>query len=64
MLDVSKGEKLYFLVDSGADISLVKCKKLLRTVEYEPKDRVLVKSIGGSTFETHGGIETRIKLIN
>ena len=61
-LDVSKGEKLYFLVDSGADISLVKSKKLLGTVECEPKDRVRVKSIGGSTFETHGVIETRIKI--
>ena len=60
-LDVSKGGKLYFLVEGGSDISLVKSKKLLGTVEYEHKDRVRVKSIGGSIFETNGGIETRIK---
>ena len=59
---MSKGGKLYFLVDGGADISLVKSKKLLGTVECEPKDRVRVKSIGGSTFEIHGVIETRIKI--
>jgi len=41
--------KLYFLVDSGADISLVKREKLLRTAEFEPRDRVRVKSVEGST---------------
>jgi len=40
---VSQGRKLHFLVDSGADISLVKSYKLLGTAEFEPKDRVRVK---------------------
>ena len=44
-LDVSQGHKLYFLVDSGADISLVKSYKLLETAEFEPKDRVCVRSV-------------------
>jgi hypothetical protein len=39
-LDVSQGYKLYFLVDSGADISLVKGCKLLGRAEFEPKDSV------------------------
>jgi hypothetical protein len=61
-LDVSKGDKLYFLVDSRADISLVKSRKLLGTAEFEPRDRVHVKSVDGSILETHGGIETRIRV--
>jgi hypothetical protein len=60
-LDVSKENKLYFLVDSGADISLVKGQKLQGTTEFEPRDRVLVKGVDGSTLETHGSIETRIQ---
>jgi hypothetical protein len=53
-LDASNGHKLYFLVDSGADISLVKSQKLLGTVEFEPKNKVRVKSAEGSVTETHG----------
>jgi len=34
---------------------------LLRTAEFEPKDRVRVKSVEGSVIETHGSIETRIR---
>lgn len=60
-LDVSKGEKLYFLVDIGVNISLVKSKKLLGTVGFKPKDWVWVKSIGVSIFETYGSTETWIK---
>ena len=59
-LDVSQGRQLYFLVDSGADISLVKRKKLLGTAEWEPRDRVRVKSVEGSMTETHGSLETQI----
>ena len=44
-LDVSQGRKLNFLVDSGADISHVKSYKFLGTAEFEPKDRVRVKSV-------------------
>jgi len=48
-------------VDSGADISLVKSYKLLEISEFEPKDRIRVKSVEGSFIETHGSIETRIR---
>jgi hypothetical protein len=59
---VSKGNKLYFLVDSGADFSLVKSKKLLGTAEFEPMDRVRFKGVDGAILETHGSIETRMKV--
>jgi len=58
---VSQGHKLYFLVDSGADISLVKREKLLSTAEFEPRDRVRVKSVEGSIIETHGSLETQVR---
>jgi len=47
-------------VDSGADISFIKSEKLLSTAEFEPKDRVRVKSVEGSMIETHGSLETQI----
>jgi hypothetical protein len=59
-LDVGDGERLYFLVDSGADISLLKSKRLLSTAKFEPRDRVRVKSVEGSVIETNGSIETNI----
>lgn len=59
-MDIGKGNKLYFLVDSGADISLIKSEKLLGTATFEPRDRVRVKSVNGAIIETHGRIETRI----
>jgi hypothetical protein len=60
-LEVSKEGKLFFLVDSGADVSLVKSQKLLGTAEFEPGDRVRVKGVDWSILETHGSIETRIR---
>jgi len=57
---VSQGSQLYFLVDSGADISLVKSEKLLGTAEFEPNDQVHVKSVEGSMIETHGSLDTQV----
>jgi hypothetical protein len=54
-------DMLHFLIDSGADISLVKSYKLLGTAEFEPKDSVRVKSVEGSVAETHGSIQTWIR---
>jgi len=34
---------------------------LLGTDEFEPKDRIRVKSVEGSVIKTHGSIETRIR---
>jgi len=58
---VSQGQKLYFLVDSGADISLVKSEKLLSTAKFEPRARVRIKSVEGSIIETHGSLETQVQ---
>jgi len=47
-------------VDSGADISLVKSEKLLVMDEFEPRERVCVKSLEGSMIEIHGSLETQV----
>jgi hypothetical protein len=39
-LDAGSGEKLHLLVNSGADISLLKSRRLLGTAKFEPRDRV------------------------
>ena len=54
---MSQGRKLHFLVDSGADISLVKSYKFLRAAEFQPKDSVSVKCVEGSVIETHGSVD-------
>jgi len=53
-LDVENGEKLHLLVDNGADIRLLKSRRLLGRAEFEARDRVRVKSVEGSVTETHG----------
>ena len=58
---MSQEYKLYYLVDSGADISLVKSEKLSSTAKFEPRDRVRVKSVDGSIIDTHGSLETRVR---
>ena len=60
-LDDKQGYKLHLLVDSGADISLVKSYKLLGTDELQSKDRVRIKCVEGSITETHGSIGTWIR---
>jgi hypothetical protein len=51
---------LHLLVDSGGDIILLKSKRLLGTTEFEPIDRVRVKSVEGSVIEALGNTETEI----
>ena len=48
-------------MESRADISLVESYKLLGTAEFEPKDRLRVKSVEVSVNETHGSIGTWIR---
>jgi hypothetical protein len=52
------------LVDTGADISLLKGNKLIRTTEYDPEKKVKVKCVDGSPMQTHGTVVARIELKN
>jgi hypothetical protein len=56
-LDVGNGEKLHLLVESRADISLLKSRRLLGTADFEPRDRVHVKSVECSVIETYGSVD-------
>jgi predicted aspartyl protease len=53
----SKSRRLKFLLDTGADICLIKSTELLGTTEFNPKQRVKVKSVDGSIVETHGVVK-------
>ena len=53
---------MLFLIDTGADISLIKGNKLIGTTEYDPGRKVRVKCVDGSPIETHGIVEARIEI--
>ena len=53
-----------FLIDRGADISLLKGNKLIGTTQYDPEKKVKVKCVDGSPMETHGVLEARVELSN
>jgi hypothetical protein len=61
-VDVSREGDLLFLIDMGADISLLKREKLIDTTEFDPRRKVKVKCVDGSPTETHGVIETKVGL--
>ena len=63
-VDISKEDELLFLIDTGADISLLKENKLIGTTEYDPEKRVEVKCVDGFPMETHGVLEAKIELHN
>ena len=53
---------MLFLVDTGADVSLLKGSKLVGTTEFDPEGKIEVKCVDGSTIEAHGIVETKIRL--
>jgi hypothetical protein len=55
--DISNGETLLLLVDTGADISLLKPDNLDKTKQYDPKGRVQVKSVSGSVIQSLGAVQ-------
>jgi hypothetical protein len=60
-VDVSKAGKLRFLVDTGADISLIRSTKLKGEAEFEPDRRVRVRGVDGSVVQTYGVIEVEVQ---
>ena len=60
-VDVSN-EELLFLIDTGADISLIKAEKLIESTGVDPTKGVKVKCVDGSPIETHGIVEAQVKL--
>jgi hypothetical protein len=60
-LDISEEKGLFFLLDTGADVSVVKSKKLIGTTEFESQQKVRLKCIDGSVVETHGLVKTQVR---
>jgi hypothetical protein len=56
----SKTGKIRFLLDTGADISLVKSSMLARGTEFDPNQKVKIKSVNGSIVKTHGTLVLHI----
>jgi hypothetical protein len=56
--DVSNGRELLLLVDTGADISLLKPTNLDKGRTYNPDGKVKVKGVDGSIIETLGTVRT------
>jgi hypothetical protein len=63
-VNISKTSVLLLLIDSGADVSILKGEKLIGSTEYDPERKVRVKSVSGSLIETHGATEAVIELKN
>jgi hypothetical protein len=59
-LDISRDRELYFLLDTGADVSIIKSEKLIGSTEFEPREKVKLKGVEGSIVETHGSVNARI----
>ena len=55
--DISNGKMLLLLVDTGADISLLKPDNLDKTKQYDPEGRVQVKSVSRSIIQTRGAVQ-------
>jgi hypothetical protein len=58
--DISNGETLLLLIDTGADISLLKPDNLDKTKQYDPEGRVQVKSVNGSIIQTLGAVQANM----
>ena len=61
-VNISKEDTLLFLIDTGADISLLKGDKVIGSTEYDPEGKVQVKGVDGSPIETRGVLEAKIEL--
>ena len=61
-MNISKENELLFLIDTGADISLLKEERLIGTTEYDPDRKVEVKCVDGSPMETYGVLEAKIEI--
>lgn len=59
--DVSNGRELALVVDTGADIRLLKPDILDKTRRFEPDNKVKVKSVNGSVIEILGTVKTVAK---
>jgi hypothetical protein len=55
--DISEGEELLLLVDTGADISILKPDRLDKTKQFDPERKMKVKGVSGSSIQTLGAVQ-------
>ena len=55
-VDLGKPEKLTFLIDTGAEISIVKSARLRPEINYEPTKGIDVKGISDVLLRTEGTV--------
>jgi len=61
-MDISNGRELALLVDTWADISLIKPDNMDKTKKFDPDGRIKVKSVDGSVIETFGTVQTVVSV--
>jgi hypothetical protein len=61
-MDISNGRQLLLLVDTGADVSLIKPDNLDNTREFDPDGKIKVKSVDGSITETFRTVKTIVNV--
>jgi hypothetical protein len=59
-LDISTEKRLLFLLDTGAEVSVVKSQKLIGSTRFDPQRKIKLKSVDGSVVETNGLIEAKV----
>jgi hypothetical protein len=59
-LDISEEKELLFLLDTGADVSIINSKKIIGTTTFDPQRKIRLKSVNGAIVETHGVVEANI----
>ena len=55
-VDLSKTEKLRFLIDTGAEISIVKSASLRPGFDHQPNNGINVKGIANTLLRTEGTV--------
>jgi hypothetical protein len=48
------------LLDTGAEVSVIKSQKLIGDTRFDPRQKVKLKSVDGAVVETYGQIEAKI----
>jgi len=61
-MDISNEREFSLLVDTDADVSLIKPGNLDKTRKFDPDGTVKVKSVDGSIIETFGTVQTVINV--
>lgn len=49
------------MLDTGAEVSVIKSKRLIGSTRLDPQRKVRLKSVDGSIIETHGVVKARVE---